>query len=642
MAFEFFASTGAQWLWEKHGKNLASKAWGKIKERWSMFRWQEAENNYRALLREQHGTTRLLGNPRKISVEGIFTDVYVLDKLTAIQRFNFEHLRGIPLRHEALQIPLKRRPVLRLAINEKRLFILGKPGAGKTTLLKYITLLACAGKITKTPIFVSMKDWADSRLELLSFLALQFRICAFPDSEAFVEQLLIKGNILMLFDGLDEVNISRRFELTQVINKASKLYHGIQIIITCRVAATEYVFDQFTYLEIADFDEKQIRLFANKWYQNQPSKLNAFIHEFEKPESRRLRELAKTPLLLALLCLAFDETLKFPYRRADLYRESLDALLKRWDTTRGIQRDDIYQSLTLAQREQMLAFIAKQNFEEGNYFIRTDVLARQIEKFLTQSLKINDFPQDGERMIKAIEAQHGVLVERAHSIYSFSHLTFQEYFTALHIANYSDQDLLNTTVSVHMMDYSWREVFLLIASLLDSAEVYLNTLIKRAATEGRIDSNCSRLIKWANKEANYCKNTGPATKFFLLFNIFFRALRKLSISSPDLPGTKALNKNILYYLESCCETSLAASYYLAYHTDIDISTTKTNARKITSQLSKDLGIRDFDFPPWNPYITDAEQMATYMKANELIIECLMQAKLSDRTRTESNLLNLDI
>lgn len=66
-----------------------------------------------------------------------------------------------------------------------------------------------------------------------------------------------------------------------------------------------------------------------------------------------------------------------------MYREALDALLKRWDTTRGIQRDDIYQSLSVTQKEQMLAYIAKQNFEEGSYFIRSDILVVCSESNLT-------------------------------------------------------------------------------------------------------------------------------------------------------------------------------------------------------------------------------------------------------------------
>jgi predicted NACHT family NTPase len=40
---------------------------------------------------------------------------------------------------------------------------------------------------------------------------------------------------------------------------------------------------------------------------------------------------------------------------------------------------------------------------------------------------------DSEAVLKSIEWQHGLLVERSRRIYSFSHLTFQEYFTARHI-----------------------------------------------------------------------------------------------------------------------------------------------------------------------------------------------------------------
>ena len=639
MGFEFFASAGAKWLWEKHGKDLAGKAWGKVKERWSMFRWQEAEEKYRAVLREQHSTTRLLGNPRKISVEGIFTDVYVLDKLTAVQRINFEHLRDIPRLHDVLQIPVKRRPALRLVVNEKRLFVLGKPGAGKTTLLKYITLQACVGKIKKTPVFVSMKDWADSGLELLAFLALQFKICSFPDSEAFIDRLLVSGNILLLFDGLDEVSLNRRQDLTQVINKISKLYRDSQIIVTCRIAATEFVFDQFTYLEIADFDEKQIRLFAGKWFQAESFKLNAFLKEIQTPGNRRLRELARTPLLLALLCLSFEETLKFPFRRVELYREALDALLKRWDITRGIQRDDIYKGLSLKQKLDMLASIAKQNFEEGGYFIREETLARQIEKYLEQTLQMTDFPQDGLTVLRAVEAQHGILVERAHGIYSFSHLTLQEYFVAVYLAGHASDDALAATVATHFMDDSWREVLLLIASLLEDASKFFDALIERTAVEGRLNAGCARLIKWAGKESTYFRNPA-ATRFFLLFNVFLRTLRKVSSFASDLPGTRAVNKGISAYLDECCGISLAAAHYLTYHTDLDITAAKNNASRLMSQLSKDLGVRDTDYPVWDPYVTDAEQMTVYMNANDLIIDALKQSNLSRRAEAEAKLLVL--
>jgi len=49
--------------------------------------------------------------------------------------------------------------------------------------------------------------------------------------------------------------------------------------------------------------------------------------------------------------------------------------------------------------------------------------------------------QLSEAVLKSIEAQHGLLVERGREIYSFSHLTFQEYFTARNFVANSDPGL---------------------------------------------------------------------------------------------------------------------------------------------------------------------------------------------------------
>jgi predicted NACHT family NTPase len=76
--------------------------------------------------------------------------------------------------------------------------------------------------------------------------------------------------------------------------------------------------------------------------------------------------------------------------------------------------------------------------------------------------------------LKAIEAQHGLLVERARGIYSFSHLTFQEYLTARAMivgTHLSLQQLVR-----HLTENRWREVFLLTAQLLPDADELLQLM----------------------------------------------------------------------------------------------------------------------------------------------------------------------
>ena len=60
-------------------------------------------------------------------------------------------------------------------------------------------------------------------------------------------------------------------------------------------------------------------------------------------------------LLLTLLCLVFDDDMNFPRNRAELYKDALDALLKKWDTSRNILRGDIYKNLSTLRKKQLFS-----------------------------------------------------------------------------------------------------------------------------------------------------------------------------------------------------------------------------------------------------------------------------------------------
>ena len=69
--------------------------------------------------------------------------------------------------------------------------------------------------------------------------------------------------------------------------------------------------------------------------------------------------------------------------------------------------------------------------------------------------------------------QHGLLVERAKGIYSFSHLTFHEYFAARYLANISDSIIFHNTLNrlrVYGDDYPWREVLGLLKEMVPNVK----------------------------------------------------------------------------------------------------------------------------------------------------------------------------
>ncbi|MGL4234404.1 MAG: NACHT domain-containing protein [Casimicrobium sp.] len=429
-----------------------------------------------------HTTTTLLGNPKRIDLSEIFTDVYVIDQISAQQRL-YDAATG----REAIErldtlVQQKRQPLLRMARAEPRLFVLGKPGAGKSTFLKKIVLECCSGNLAKTPIFVELKALAESGLTLQQFLKREFEVCAFPDAWPFISRLLDRGNAILLFDGLDEVSNEdrKRKDVVSVVADFSRQFPKTNIVVTCRVATTEYIFTQFKYVEIADFSDDQQRAFVRKWYSTDPSHLELFLKGWGRQDSDGFRDLARTPLLLALLCLAFDSTLQFPARRVELYQEAFSALLRRWDSSRGIARDNPYRALSHVRKEQLLSRIAADMFFNSAFLITTHDLENLVRKHISEfPVESDDARIDPAIVIQSIASQHGLLVERAADLHAFSHLTFQEYLTARHIVENIHDVVMAKTLEERAFDDQWREVFMMVASLMNNGQPLL-AILQRA------------------------------------------------------------------------------------------------------------------------------------------------------------------
>ncbi|NTW98101.1 MAG: NACHT domain-containing protein, partial [Oscillochloris sp.] len=401
------------------------------RKRWAQIDWKQASQAYRQELLRLYGSMYIFGMRQPVPLADVFTDVYLLDTPSAWQRHTIEELRRRPLARTDQANANMRREGGALVTKQKRLFILGQPGSGKTTFLKHLLIQAVQGQIDAIPIFVSLKAWSDSALDLIAFLTRQLDVCGFPHAQPFIKTILEGGQALLLFDGLDEVNDEdgRNQRITQEIREFAQQYGKNRIVITCRTAAREYTFDQFKYCELADFTQAQVEAFVVRWFQQDNLRRAAFLRAFALPEHERLRDLARSPLLLTMLCLTFDEHVAFPQRRVDLYEQAIDTLLKGWDSARSSERDTAYRTLALGYKRQLLAELAAETFEQSECFIPQALLAGQIARFLRR-LPPTDQGEDhdSEAILHAIEAQHGLLIARTPDSYSFSHLTFRAYF----------------------------------------------------------------------------------------------------------------------------------------------------------------------------------------------------------------------
>ncbi len=87
-------------------------------------------------------------------------------------------------------------------------------------------------------------------------------------------------------------------------------------------------------------------------------------------------------LLLALLCLVYEERGEFPPNRDEIYDEATRALLVKWDSSRNIERDVVYKELSPKHKQKMLARIAAETFAESEYFLPEKRVVGLIDAYL--------------------------------------------------------------------------------------------------------------------------------------------------------------------------------------------------------------------------------------------------------------------
>ena len=484
----------------------------------------ELRQQVRKDIEERCGTMRIFDMSQPIELGKIYTQVNILEKIVSRRRKDISELIANcnPEDFERFNlggITEKGIPAETAVQKHNRLFILGKPGAGKTTFLKHLAIQCSRGEFQGdlVPFFVTLKDFAESESQAGSNTLLAYLNSYLKQAEdKKLRNILDGGKALVLLDGLDEVLEANTKQVIKEIVSLSTSYPDNQFIVTCRIAAKEYIFDKFTEVEIADFEDKQIADFATNWFRNKAVKAETFLARLKQEQP--IRELVSSPLLLTLLCISFEELGDFPANRKELYEEGIDALLKKWDAKRGIQRDKVYKPLSVAKKEDLLSNIAWKTFAVGDYFFKQDKAESYISEYIRNlpgaSLDDEALQGDSEVVLKNIEAQHGLLVARAKHIYSFSHLTFQEYFTAREIISVrQSSEAALQQLANKVFDLRWREVFLLAVAMSPNAEKLI-LLMKQQIDESMAeDEKLQPYLQWLSEKATQEKeNTELSVK----------------------------------------------------------------------------------------------------------------------------------
>ncbi|MBD2102443.1 NACHT domain-containing NTPase [Leptolyngbya sp. FACHB-261] len=544
-------------------------------------RARDASKHYVQNYVNRHGTLKVLGMNESMMLESVYTGVqflkeWNLGRSESLRRLEERHRqkgrRGFQLDDTGKQQGVS------VANQTQYLMVLGGPGAGKSTFLKKMGLEALKGsqkefKHSCIPVFIELKNLRFSNLTVQQAITKELEIFGYPDTFATVA--LEQGKLLLLLDGLDEVPSNQIESVATQIQNLVDQYSKNRFIASCRIAAyqNQSCFHRFVGVEMADFDDEQIKAFIDNWFSSRPNLAQDCWEKLNSGEHEAAKELTQTPLLLTLVCLLYQRTNRFPDLRATLYERALWVLLDEWAGNKGIPQEDLYKGLDTRRKQMLLAEVAHDAFQNDYLFLPRQTIAEQIEEFLGEIIP-NEKPINGEAVLKSIEVQHGILVERAEGVYSFSHLTLQEFLTARYVVR--DSQKIEQLVADHLTDERWREVFLLLPGLMEQGPDELLLQMEQAAQKLINTPKLRALLHWATQVTDSLeRGSKPAAKRVSAIFFSLSLARALSFS---LNHNIALNHDIV----------LAHALSLSLDLDLDCALALNHALSFDHALSLSL------------------------------------------------------
>ena len=257
-----------------------------------------------------------------------------------------------------------------------------------------------------------------------------------------MKKALENGECCVCFDGLDELGAAGlRREITLAVSAMANRYARNRFIVTSRLVGYEEApldRNDFAHHTVQPLSDEDIKLFVEKWYKARERDVAIRRERTEHlvktiMGEERIKSLASNPLMLTIIALVHRIEAELPHERVKLYDKCVTTLVETWDKVRGMKT-----ALRRRLLEKLAYWMHSQPGEKGRTReVREGTLRLQLAHFLQSDPKNkmdeDEIQKEVENFITLVKTRSGLLVERGEGVYTFSHLTFQEYLAACDI-----------------------------------------------------------------------------------------------------------------------------------------------------------------------------------------------------------------
>lgn len=324
------------------------------------------------------------------------------------------------------------------------IFISGIGGSGKSILMKKLFLeflINTDNEHLSIPILIrlkSLKVTDDNFLE--DYILTYFKKMDIKFSPELVKLFLKEGNIVLQFDGLDELKFKEKKEFLFSLESFIQKYSNTSILVSTRPESLSNILPNFTLYKMERMNEEQVESYIQKLPYT--SNIDYLCEKILEPSYFSAhKELVGHPLVLAILILTFDFNGELPVNSASFYSKVYQTMLSTHDKDKEVGFDrGIATNLNHASLERVFEIFCFVTYVAEEYSFDLAQFNTYVDKTIT--LFCNEKNRDFEELNREnfeIDFVHLLcfLIEEG-GYYDFIHRTFQEFYTAKFILSLDD------------------------------------------------------------------------------------------------------------------------------------------------------------------------------------------------------------
>lgn len=410
--------------------------------------YREYESIYREKLVEKYSKVELIGaginNARNVTRYDI-SSAYV--ELSCVNEDNYGE-----------EIELSQ-----VFLDNNVVWIKGEAGSGKTTFLQWIAVCAAKNDYKKienirntVPIIVELRSvkWPISLQDAAGRIT---TIYGSNCPDGWVLDLLKNQRVVLLFDGLDEINQMNRSEVYKFIEDIVEQYPLIKILLTARNSVKDCIDCKSVDYEILPMKAENIKRFVEYWHRSvlrkdaivKDQEIDRLQFNLKKKilESPSLKALARNPLLCAMICaLNYVNSEQLPEGKMELYEKCCEMLMDARDNQRKID-GNIYKSLPSLDYSKKRKILEEMSYWMMNGNVSSESKSNVIE-YLGHLLKDTNILFENKREYSTQEVlnylieRSGIIREPEEGVIDFVHKTFMEFLAVKTICRNCEWNVL--------------------------------------------------------------------------------------------------------------------------------------------------------------------------------------------------------